>query len=358
MLFLRVYVKHSIASCVIVVKRNRKFFNNYKGENEMSKRFTDTDKWKDEWFKKLNPAHKLLWLYISDDCNHAGIWHVDLEIAQLRIGYESEIDKDFALELFGDKIISKDNGEKWFIPSFIEEQYGRLNSANKVHNSVIKLLSNQGLLNHIQVINEGLLSSLQGAKDKDKVKDKVQVKVTDKDNGKKIIKIENEVTKEFREFHRHYPGRKRSVETEYENFQKKYKNWQDILPLLIPAIRNEEAERLKAQRENKFYAEPKDLSTWINNECWQMFLPVNSKSDKKVEAKPIVYTETMTALLNLPVGSLIKTPDGRIWKKVSSMMFEEYDTSEEHSFLITEFEIHYKNKTFTIIDTKEDGNGE
>ena len=35
----------------------------------MAKRFTDTDKWKKGFIKRLPAKYKLLWLYILDDCN-------------------------------------------------------------------------------------------------------------------------------------------------------------------------------------------------------------------------------------------------------------------------------------------------
>lgn len=44
----------------------------------MAKRYTDTDIWiKQRWFKKLEPSHKLVWKYLTDRCNHAGIWKID-----------------------------------------------------------------------------------------------------------------------------------------------------------------------------------------------------------------------------------------------------------------------------------------
>ena len=52
----------------------------------MAKRFTDTDKWKKGFIKNLPAKYKLLWLYILDDCNHAGIWDTDFEVASIRIG--------------------------------------------------------------------------------------------------------------------------------------------------------------------------------------------------------------------------------------------------------------------------------
>jgi hypothetical protein len=44
----------------------------------MAKRYTDTTIWKNQrWFKKLSPNHKLVWKYLTDTCDHAGVWKVD-----------------------------------------------------------------------------------------------------------------------------------------------------------------------------------------------------------------------------------------------------------------------------------------
>lgn len=132
----------------------------------MSKRFTDTDKWKKPLIRGLQAPYKLLWLYILDDCDHAGIWQVDIEVASIRIG--EQLSNDEAVKNFGDRIIPFDNGEKWFIPNFIEFQYGELNAENRVHASVISQLVKYDLLKKFK----DLISPLQGAKDKDKDKEK------------------------------------------------------------------------------------------------------------------------------------------------------------------------------------------
>jgi hypothetical protein len=137
----------------------------------MAKRLTDTDKWKKPFLRGLDAPCKLLWFYICDDCDHAGIWHVDLEVAQIRTG--EKIDEAKAIEMLGKKIVVFDDGKKWFIPSFIEFQYpGGLNAGNKVHDSVIQILNKYNLL---EGLDEGYPSPFQGAKDKDTDKD------TDKD---------------------------------------------------------------------------------------------------------------------------------------------------------------------------------
>lgn len=133
----------------------------------MAKRFTDTDKWKKPFIRGLQGAYKLLWFYICDDCDHAGIWQVDMEVARLRIG--EEITAAGAIKNFGEKIVEIDGGTKWFIPSFIEFQYPTgLNPENKAHGGTIKILKKYNLIDDQF---KPLTSPLQGAKDKDKVKD-------------------------------------------------------------------------------------------------------------------------------------------------------------------------------------------
>lgn len=133
----------------------------------MAKRFTDTDLFKKKFIRGLQGAYKLLWIYIYHDCNHAGIWEVDFEIAKIKIGFD--VTEKKAIELFKGKIKIIDNAEKWFIPSFVEFQYGELKASNKAHNSVIQILKKYKIKGHT--------SSLQGGKDKDKDKDKVKDKV-------------------------------------------------------------------------------------------------------------------------------------------------------------------------------------
>ena len=135
----------------------------------MAKRFSDTDLFKKKFVRGLQGAYKLLWIYIYHDCNHAGMWEPDFEVASLRIGFN--VTEQIAKEQFGEKIVLIENGDKWFIPSFIEFQYGKLNVENRAHNSVIQILEKHGI--------KGLISPLQGAMDMDKDKDKEK----DKEKG-------------------------------------------------------------------------------------------------------------------------------------------------------------------------------
>lgn len=131
----------------------------------MPKRFTDTEKWKKPFLRALDAPYKLLWFYILDDCDMAGIWQVDFEVARIRTG--QQVDYDAALRLFGDRVVVIDRF-KWHIPDFIVFQYGKLSETNRMHLSVIQILKKYNLyLSPLNAPNNGAKD-----KEKDKVKDK------------------------------------------------------------------------------------------------------------------------------------------------------------------------------------------
>jgi hypothetical protein len=213
----------------------------------MSKRFTDTDRWKKPFIRSLEAPYKLLWFYICDDCDHAGIWQVDLEVAQIRIG--EDFDLTIAINSFGDKVVPFDNGTKWFIPSFIEFQYGELKENNRVHDSIIKILKKYKLIGQK---NKPLTSPLQGCKDMDMDKDKDMDKEKEKDVKNK--KNEEIPTKEeFMDYCRetylksgkNFEDYKFSVELKYDSWvlnnwkdgnDSKIKNWKSKINNTIPHL--------------------------------------------------------------------------------------------------------------------------
>jgi ubiquinone/menaquinone biosynthesis C-methylase UbiE len=94
--------------------------------------------------------------------------------------------------------------------------------------------------------------------------------------GESIVSINKQVTKNkeqclalFDEFKKRYPGTKRGLETEYNNFVKKHKDWYDILPLLTKAVEQQIKSREHKVKAGKFVPEWKNMSTWINNRCWE-----------------------------------------------------------------------------------------
>lgn len=102
----------------------------------MAKRFTDTEKYKDPWFRKLKPELKMLFLFICDDCNHAGIWKENFDSFELFYGKKMTHED---MKGFGDKILRL-NEDTYYIKGFIKFQYGILYENNSAHLGVIKQL--------------------------------------------------------------------------------------------------------------------------------------------------------------------------------------------------------------------------
>ena len=48
----------------------------------MAKRFYDSMKFDDPWYRKLTPKHKCFWEYLLCKCTHSGIWKPDFEMAE------------------------------------------------------------------------------------------------------------------------------------------------------------------------------------------------------------------------------------------------------------------------------------
>jgi hypothetical protein len=142
----------------------------------MAKRFTETTKWQDSWFRKLKAEYKLFWFYILDNCDNAGLWEYDLEVASFFVGKSlNELD---VKTVFSERIIEIEG--KWFIPKFIEFQYGELNENSIPHKSVINKLKKYNLIDNNMNLLIPLAKGLQTLKDKDKEQDKDKDKVKEK----------------------------------------------------------------------------------------------------------------------------------------------------------------------------------
>ncbi len=110
---------------------------------------------------------------------------------------------------------------------------------------------------------------------------------TDTDTDTDIISVS------FETFRKSFPGTKRGLKTELENFLKK--NNSESIKLLLPALEKEIQYRLKLVEQNEFIPSWKNLSTWINQKCWeQEFREINTI--KQVNGK-IAASQTVTVPL-------------------------------------------------------------
>lgn len=135
----------------------------------MAKRFIDTDLFRKPFMRSLEAPYKALWIYLLCECDHAGVWVVELDVAQIRMGLK--LDPDKVIEKMQGAVVAIDGGSKWYLPDFVAFQYGTLNPANRVHASVLSRLEALGIDPSERIENKPLASPLQGAKDKEKDKD-------------------------------------------------------------------------------------------------------------------------------------------------------------------------------------------
>lgn len=107
----------------------------------MRRRWVDCDIWSKRWWRELPPAQKLLWKYICDVCDNAGVWSPDWALASFQIGSEVT---EYDLAAFNDKVRVLDNG-KVYLTTFVQFQQGHLNTACNAHQAVLRLMKSHGL---------------------------------------------------------------------------------------------------------------------------------------------------------------------------------------------------------------------
>ena len=114
------------------------------------KRFTETTKWDDPWFRNLPPEAKLFWDWICSKCDHAGVIEPDYDLAGFQIGIKigPEI-----IQHFEGRIEMIDSG-KLFVSKFIQFQYGKLSRSCKPHAPVFAALEKHGISSNGVLQNE------------------------------------------------------------------------------------------------------------------------------------------------------------------------------------------------------------
>lgn len=162
----------------------------------MPKRFTDTEIWKSQrWFRKLSPINKLIFFYIKDQCNHAGIWKIDCSDLIDDLGLESFDIENFINEMNSDfdkingKKIEKErvkilkNNNLW-ITGFIQFQY---ESKEKVVSESSCVKTALLILKGLEIYEESLSKGYITLKKKDVTLDNGLITDKDKDTHNTLI---------------------------------------------------------------------------------------------------------------------------------------------------------------------------
>lgn len=136
----------------------------------MSKRFSETDKWKDEWFSQLLPLEKLIYLFILDNCDNAGFFSINQRINSFLLGI-TENEYLGAIKGLNRVLIESKDGSKYWVKKFLFHQKNLpLNHENNSHKQIISLInSNCENFNYDFTYlgaNEGLISPIGIGNDK------------------------------------------------------------------------------------------------------------------------------------------------------------------------------------------------
>jgi hypothetical protein len=142
------------------------------------KRFTDTNKWRDPWFRRLSQTAKLFFVWLTDNCDNAGVIDIDLESASFDIGKPVNGEHFSEIE---SRLKKLPNGKFWIV-KFVGFQYGdALSERCTPHLRVIELLRSHGL-NYPECVKESTTlpttlptrveTTLKTRQEKDKEQDK------------------------------------------------------------------------------------------------------------------------------------------------------------------------------------------
>lgn len=129
----------------------------------MAYRYTNTDKWADEWFSGLKPLAKLLFMYLCDQCDIAGF----IEINEKKICFDTGLDKQGmakAMKEISGRLVKSGDGRFLYIANFIKHQKNLpLNPNNPSHRGIIARLEANLELFGCQAVDDFLKRGFKGA---------------------------------------------------------------------------------------------------------------------------------------------------------------------------------------------------
>lgn len=100
----------------------------------------------------------------------------------------------------------------------------------------------------------------------------------DNNNSTNTITKEKEYKEKFAEFvslYKKMGGKVRGVDTEFDDFKRRHRDWRTILPYLSLAVQRETKARQQAIAEHKFFPEPKMLQTYLGKQkAWELYVTI------------------------------------------------------------------------------------
>jgi len=253
----------------------------------MKLRSVNTEFWKDTFVEKLNVPEKLIFLYLitNPETNLLGIYEISIKRIAFETGVSEKVIEE-ALKKF------KHEKKIYYIDNYIILvnwlKHQNLNKNMKVaivkeFNNLPINLKNKILGNDSEKVGErlgndsGTVTEWFGMIKEQLGKIEIEIEIEDENENENENENESKnYLLAFDEFRKLYPGTKRGLRTEFDNFVKKHKDWKEILPVLKERLEYQIKARQIREERKLFVPEWKNLRTWINQRCWEEKINIDS----------------------------------------------------------------------------------
>jgi hypothetical protein len=103
-------------------------------------RMTNCEKWKDRWFRDLSPYGKLVFIFLYENCDNAGIYEIDEKMIGFLTGLNME-EYGLAIKELGKSHVKSKDAQRIWIKNFLKYQNKLpLNRKNNAHKQIILIL--------------------------------------------------------------------------------------------------------------------------------------------------------------------------------------------------------------------------
>lgn len=119
------------------------------------KRFCDTETLRDPWVLSLGLEAKLVYWFIKDNCDAAGVWEPNFKMVNFTF------ERDIEWETVKFQMTAPFNGDsprveilpngKWYLTRFVAFQYGKLSDDCFPHRKILDLIEKHGLSTHSSI---------------------------------------------------------------------------------------------------------------------------------------------------------------------------------------------------------------
>ena len=236
-----------LSSCVRRVNGRHIFMD----ENMARKRMIDPEFWSDEEVGQWSYATRLFYIGLWNFSDDEGRFKAHKQLLKSQIfPYDKHISIEKLKVELGNKV-------QWYCDEKTNNQYGFVCNFLK-YQRIDRPTPSQLPPPPKTGFDEQSPSNQRGVPPKLKEVKLKEVKVNTTEDERAIFESARKL----------YPHTKRGLDTEFKDFQKKHRDWRQVLPLLKAAIEKQIEWRKNANGD--FRPEWKNFQTWTNQRCWEL----------------------------------------------------------------------------------------